>query len=814
MPAGKTLRARLRAAVVAAALLALPLAAAAERVVLKPAAGRVDAAAAQVQLYPAAAVLEDAAGTLTARDLVPPVYASGAPERTAPVADQGGMAYWFVVVLHNPGETPLQRLLVTGPPWLDDIQVLLLVPGQPAQVFHGGVQQPFTARAIVHRMPNVALALPPGESRLLVRVQTREPWWTIGNPSPYITALTLWDETAFYAADRGDMLYFGVIYGVLGALALYNLFLFFSTRDAVYGAYVFYLCAFLVMHTIYNGDLHALTWPQFPVWSKWFQSSAIAVYLLAGLYFAVSFLELRSRLARAYRWAVTLGALTVVSFAATLAAGYSANMYVTMVWTVVHPPFILLLGIWSLARGNRAARFFLTAALAGFVGSFITASTVTGILPYSVLNYRALDLGMMVDAILLSLALADRLRLSRGEAEQARAQLLEATRQQARQLEAEVAVRTQELRDANAIKDKFFSIVAHDLRGPIGGLAAYFTLLKSARELTDEGLALVRGTLETTRGFLEELLTWARSQRGEIECHPTVFELGALLGEIQELFSIRVHADGIALQLAAGRDCWIRADLPMTRTILRNLVHNALKFTPRGGTVRAGVSRDPAGYRIAITDTGVGMDEATLGHVFQLSARIDALPAPGGETGAGLGLILCKEFVEKNGGTIGVSSTPGQGSTFWFTLPTAQAAEGHDAAEAIARLRSLRLLVAEDDRLQREAAARLLRDLGCSTALAADGEEALQLGTAERFDLILMDIDMPRLDGIEATRRLRAAGYDGHIVSLSSYSRQEMSALAGDLWFDAFLFKPLTRDDLLALIDELFAAPAHERRSA
>lgn len=319
--------------------------------------------------------------------------------------------------------------------------------------------------------------------------------------------------------------------------------------------------------------------------------------------------------------------------------------------------------------GNRPARLILTVAVAGIASAFVVAWSVTGNLPFSLSDYRALDIGMMVDVALIFLffVLARRLRLSRLETEQARERLMEVTRLHAQELEEEITVRTQELRDANALKDKFCSIVAHDLRGPISGLAAYFSAIKSVKDLTNDDLAVLRGSIESTYEFLEKLLTWSRTQRGDIECKPTAFDLSDILTQINDLFSVKAYAEGIELHLEVGDGYRALADMSMTHTVLRNLVHNALKYTKSGGEVHASVIYERDTWLIQISDTGIGMDEQTLATLFRHPATSLDIPATAGKSG--LGLILCKEFVEKNGGTIGAKSVQGHGSTFWFTLP-------------------------------------------------------------------------------------------------------------------------------------------------
>lgn len=757
---------------------------------------------AEVPLVPGARIVADGEGRLSADDVLAlPADAGSAADSAMASFGFSGTTYWFSLALANPAPTPQHRLLAFEPTWLDDIEVTLVGPDGSRRILRGGDTLPFGARALPHRQINFDIDLPPGRSRLLVRTQTRD---------PFLVAMSLWERGAFHRADADAALYFGVLYGAMGALLLFNLVLFFSVRERIYAAYVTYLAAFAATHATYNGHAYGLLWPGAPAWGNWAHSTFIYLFVLAGLFFTISFLELRTLMPAAYRQARAFFAVVLASFAASaIFGGYRLHVMSSILWVVIYSPFVLWLGMGSFRAGNRAARYFLTATAAGFIGAFVTAVTVSGFVPYSAYGYRAVDVGMLVDAVLLSLALADRLRLARAEADRAKAELIEAGRSYARQLEETVEQRTHELSEANAIKDKFFGIVAHDLRGPIGALSGLFNdVVAAPDDLTPEVLDIVRTTTLSTKNFLEELLTWARSQRGELDCRPVAADMCRMLDETEALFSAQARAKNIELDFAVGDECcWVYADVAMTHTILRNLTHNALKFTESGGSVRAALSRAGGHCRVAIADTGVGMSAVIRDSIFRLDVKPQSSPGTRNESGTGLGLILCREFAERNGGGVGVDSEPGKGSTFWFTLPLAAKEEIVDLRAVLENARALKILVAEDDKLHRDAAARVLQDLGCAPTFAADGVEAIRLASEYAFDLILMDIDMPDLDGIEATRRLRAAGCRSRLVALSSYSRKELDRLADDVRFDEYLYKPLARDDALMLLLAQVPAP-------
>ena len=770
-----------------------------------PADVGVNVASAVVQLGPWSRLIKDPDGKMTAEQvLAHPAPIAGARGKTLTSFFFTDAAYWFVIPLVNPKPQALNRLLVFEPTWLDDVAVTLAEPDGSLRVYHGGDRLDFTQRSISHAKINVELTLPPGNSQLLVRVKTRD---------PFVVGMGLWERSAFFKADSAEAMYIGLIYGVLGAMLLYNLVLFLSVRETVYAAYVAYVFFFILMHATYNGHMYHLFWPHSPVWGNWAHSIFIYLFISAGLYFAINFLELRTKLLRAYRWAVGMLLAFIASFILTaLFGGYHLHVTSAIIWIIIYAPFSLLLGVLSLVAGNRAARYFLPATAAGFLGSAITALAVSGLIPFSSLTYRAADIGMVIDAILLSIALADRLKLARADTERARAELLETTRLHAQQLEEEVSQRTLELREANATKDKFFSIIAHDLRGPIGSLALFYNdIVQSTRDFTDEILMLTRMTTNTTSNLLEQLLTWARSQRGEIDCNPEPLDISQLFSEMQALFSAQAQAKGVQLKLKMDSPCWVYVDRAMAHTILRNLIHNALKYTSKGGLVQVSLLSEADYFQFRITDTGTGMDTELMQTLFRLDEKPQPIPGTQNELGTGLGLILCSEFVKRNGGTIGAESETGKGSTFWFTLPKAKTQQNTNLGPAYKCHRPLRILVADDSPISRETSGKILQDLGHTVSFALDGEAAVQLARESDFDLILMDIDMPTLNGIEASRRIRANGSSSRIVAWSSYSRKEIGQLVDDIQFDGYLDKPLDKDALLSLLAHLFSDTLHSQ---
>ncbi len=233
--------------------------------------------------------------------------------------------------------------------------------------------------------------------------------------------------------------------------------------------------------------------------------------------------------------------------------------------------------------------------------------------------------------------------------------------------------RTSELSIANASKDKFFSIIAHDLKNPFNALLGFTDLLIEDWDLIDEETKLsvikdLRKSSKNTYSLLKNLLEWSRSQTGRITIEPVALKTSELVTETMNVLMNQAEIKEIKLVNTIPHNNVCFADNNMISTVFRNLISNAIKFTCTGGMVKINAIDSGSAYTYCIEDNGVGMDNETVSKLFQITEKIKTL-GTAKEEGTGLGLILCKEFIEKNGGTLVVESELNVGSKFCFTLP-------------------------------------------------------------------------------------------------------------------------------------------------
>ena len=232
-----------------------------------------------------------------------------------------------------------------------------------------------------------------------------------------------------------------------------------------------------------------------------------------------------------------------------------------------------------------------------------------------------------------------------------------------------------ELKKANAEKDKFFSIIAHDLRSPFNTIVGMSDILvdqiKSKDYIGIEKYAdLIMKSSYKAMGLIKNLMDWTQSQTGRMKFNPTAFDMVNTIVQVEYLAAEPALQKSITIDKILPPMIPVFADQAMISTVLRNLISNAIKFTNLGGNIRISASSEPNGITVSVSDNGVGIPKERIETLFQLDESYSTQGTEK-ETGSGLGLILCKEFVEKHNGKIGVESTLGKGSTFYFSIPIA-----------------------------------------------------------------------------------------------------------------------------------------------
>jgi signal transduction histidine kinase len=239
--------------------------------------------------------------------------------------------------------------------------------------------------------------------------------------------------------------------------------------------------------------------------------------------------------------------------------------------------------------------------------------------------------------------------------------------------ETELKENESRLKDLNAAKDKFFSIISHDLRSPFNCIIGYCDLLiervdKQDYRKVEKYSRVIHEASWRAMNLLTDLTDWSRSQTGKLEFHPESININSLVNETLECVLDSAEQKEIQLEKTLPLNISVYADKSMLKTILRNLVNNAIKFTHPGGKVIIAARNRPGEVRFSVIDNGIGISAEVIRNLFRID-KSTSTPGTNFETGSGLGLLICKEFVEFHKGQIWVVSQPGEGSKFNFTIP-------------------------------------------------------------------------------------------------------------------------------------------------
>ncbi|MFD1466992.1 ATP-binding protein [Hymenobacter caeli] len=399
----------------------------------------------------------------------------------------------------------------------------------------------------------------------------------------------------------------------------------------------------------------------------------------------------------------------------------------------------------------------------------------------------------------------------------------------AKQLEASLRAAT-EAAEANVrAKQEFLANMSHEIRTPLHGILGLAELLAASplASAQAEHVRLLQGSAGHLLAVLNDVLTTVRLGAGRLEPAAVAFDLGGLLRDCAALLQPEAAAQGLALKVKASPDLpWVVGDSHRLRQVLLNLLGNAVKFTEEGGRVELCVQLRPGAgpgrQRVAfsVVDTGIGIAPAVLDAVFE--PFVQATDRIGSEYGGtGLGLSIARSLVEMLGGTLRAASEPGVGSTFHFALDFALAPADEataDAPEAPGRpveMPAGRALLVEDNPVSSLLAETLLRKWGWAVDAAADGLTAVALFEAHRYDVVLMDLRLPGLDGTSATARLRQhpdpARAATPVLAVTAHAQLEAQDLRA-AGFDAYLAKPFDeaglRQALAAAWHDTQAAPA------
>jgi signal transduction histidine kinase/CheY-like chemotaxis protein len=526
----------------------------------------------------------------------------------------------------------------------------------------------------------------------------------------------------------------------------------------------------------------------------WTESDALGLLTLAPSLLVIT---QRTRTPIVWRESWTLAVLTAVTVAVFLLSHRPLLFVVSAVLT---------LPTWRMGLPGAVAGFAIVAA----VGALATFSGHGPIVFQQAAADQVIALQIFLTvSFLTSVPVA--VARDAGESMKAR---LRAALAEARNARAEAE-------QAAAVKSEFLANMSHELRTPLTSVVGFTQLAAEQSDLTPLTRGYIDRVGDASKALLcavNDILDFSKLEAGQVSLQPKPVAVGAIAQTTLDLFTPQAAAKDLSLVLedATQPGLTVHLDPDRLRQVLLNLVGNAVKFTAQGQvTLKVGYDEATDGglgrLALEVVDTGPGIPANRLDRLFKRFSQVDG-GLDRGHGGTGLGLAICKGIVEAMGGEIGASSVVGKGSRFFLSVPAALAFTDAPATVADTGTRTpsgLRVLVTDDHPANRELVRLFLASIGAEITEAGDGEMATDLAANQAFDMILMDLRMPKLDGFGAVRRIRASGGLNRATPILAFTADAESAFDGRLvgaGFDGVVAKPVDPGQLMAAISAAAAS--------
>lgn len=719
-------------------------------------------------------------------------------------------AYWYRFGIDNPTDTTDDLVLEIDYPVLDYVDVYLQNADTSWALHRFGDKIPFSARTVKHH--NFILPLT-AEARsvrqVLIRVQTN---------GAHQVPLQVWKRYPFEEHNQNQLVGQGIYFGVMMVMVLYNLFIFFSVRDSSYIFYVGTVASFSMFQAGLHGFAFEYFWPNAVHWNDTAISVEIGLFGFFGSMSVLTFLRLKEYNRFFYRLLVGYAAASVVCVFLSFVLPYDISVRLNTVLGAPGHLVCLAPGIYMMLKGHWHARFFVIGWSLFLCSTLMLTLNKFGLLPVNFMTEYTPQLGSMAEVVLFSFALADRINFYRQEHDR---------RERQHQLALMEANRS--LEESNRVKDEFLATISHELRTPMNGVIGCLDNMQGdAGGASGESYrSAARQSARDMMRLVERILGYTEVQSGQLVLRSHEFSLQGRCKALAEEYQQRATGKGLAFSLDIGRipDTLIGDETHIVQ-VLDALLDNAFKFTRQGSI----------GLRIVAEDVNEKTEMCTLR--FTVSDSGDGIPASARDTlfdkfnqldrsyhrsfgGLGIGLATSQALVKAMGGCIDYApcTDAGQegGSVFSFCLRLpckvsvialaqreVQPATGLD-------LHGKHVLVVEDNPVNQMVIKGKLKKQGADVVVADNGQIAVDLIQQQLIDVVLMDCQMPVMDGFEATRCIRQLGGNYARVPIIAVTANAMTKdrqRCLDAGMNDYLSKPVDSNQLLDAIRKWVEPPA------
>ncbi|MBM9500880.1 response regulator [Leptospira sp. 201903071] len=725
---------------------------------------------------------------------------------------------WFYVPLENDTKNEFNGEFEVYNPYLEEVDIHYKYGHEriTREIFTGA------NRVYEGNFPSLDFYLRPGESiQIVVRIKSG---------TPLRIPLLLESEKKFGFTKQFRLVVVGLTLGFGIAMSLYNLSLYFFFRTRSYLYYFLMITFFTVYLTSWDGLFLNLFKPEY---GKYYLTATLILVYTASLFlflFSLEFLypEQKSRKAKLVIIIYSIVNLTLIP--ASIVFPIQLNQF-SYYWILINNLIIVYFCFLRTREGFKSAKILLFIHLIFPTAAILMNLSATGILTINFVSLHVLKLAFISQSILFSIMLVQRIkdlefRLKEGLQSEIHKNivLLKKEIQQRRETEWELIQAKEMAEKASKVKSSFLANMSHEIRTPMNGVLGMVQLLGTTKlnEEQKEYTKILSRSAKSLLQIINDILDFSKIEAGKIVLDKEVFSIRSVLDEIHDLLRPLAKRKRIEFNLEGKYDIqeFVSGDQLRLRQILWNLAGNGIKFTNQGSVVlkvsEKKISAEKVSIEFSVSDTGIGIPQDKQKQVFDAFSQSDSSTARK-FGGSGLGLSITKQLIELQGGTLSLESKEGKGSKFTFSIVYDNASQSdvdtilepektRELDEVYANVvpQKMRILVAEDNETNCLLIERALKKLGYDPVVVHNGREVIERMQLDVFDLVLMDIHMPEVDGIEATGWIRSRKENAElpiIIALTADAIDSSKEKYVALGLNDCLVKPLDLVGLKSTLD-------------
>ncbi len=757
-----------------------------------------------LKFYPQILILEDAENNLSPDNVYQKILIGSASRLPSEVPNFGitKSAFWFYFEIDTISQDKNWNLLIEHH-LIREVDIHQLEDGIWRPKLYSGTSRPWLNRKIDNAYFIYPFEQTNKKQVFLLRVLNKDPLIV---PLSFISAENLQKKLSFSHWISG--LYWGLIMGLI----LYNSFLYISTQQKSYLYYVIYTISFAGYLLIHEPWSHSFAFSD----QLWLSDNgihlSIPLIMACALYFTINFLNIEKFFPRVFK----IGKMIIFwCLLLLLAAPWMEPTFHTKLMMITLQFFsisIILVAIKAWQKGCVDAPFFLFAWSFLIAGALTTNLMYFGVLPFNWFTASASNIGGCVEMLLLSFALAssiNRTRKQQKATESAHYKMLKE--------------HVTSLAKTNQYKDNFLNIISHELRTPLHGIRASLDLVleKIKNKDTEKEFALLDSSAAEMERRISDLLIFTDLGSGKFQLNNKPFEPRSLIDELQSKFKLLAEDKCLGWQFSCDENLpkWLIGDQQYVKLIYSQLLDNAIKFTTTGYISTFFDVTSNGVLQVNIRDTGIGFEEASLEELDQAFVQGNsAINRSSG--GLGLGLTLCKQLVTLMHGNFSFESKIGVGTNVTVSIPAIITAKPQclsskqdelDSQNELSEVntgqtevvqKDTKILIVEDNHVNRMVMGNMIKHLGHQISFAENGQLGVDICQQQKFDLILMDCQMPVMDGITATKIIRKEGLNQEtpIVAVTANAMSSDNEICLNAGMNQHLPKPVRLNDLTASI--------------